>query len=109
MEGLNEEQEKQIDMYINKFEEEFEIKVKNKINKKLLITLFHEYIEENSKPSKEYYFILNKISEMEKQLSEILNAKQKVMLAELNFLQQRLEDELIMQRIYLWFLYAVIP
>ena len=46
---------------------------------------------------------------MEKQLSEILNSKQKVMLAELNFLQQRLEDELIMQRIYLWFLHAVIP
>ena len=49
MEILNSKFEKEIDEYIDKFEEDFEIPVKDKINNVILTRLFQEYIERKFK------------------------------------------------------------
>ena len=97
MDYLNEKLENDFEKYIEKFEKEFELKTKDNLDKKLLVLLYREYIEPNSIPSKEYYFILNKISEVQKQLADILTEKQKKVMQKYIFLQERLLDECNLQ------------
>ena len=54
MEELTRDMEEEIQNYIDKFEEEFNLKVKDEMGPKILIDLFNNYVEENSSPSKKY-------------------------------------------------------
>lgn len=49
MEILNDELEKEMDRYIDKFEEDFEIPVKDRIDNIMLTRLFQEYIQRKFK------------------------------------------------------------
>ncbi len=68
MEELTEEMEKEMEEYIEKFEKEFEQTVSEEVEPKLLLTLFREYVEQNSSPSKKYFMLLKELGNIEKEL-----------------------------------------
>lgn len=94
---LKEETEQNIQEYIDKFEEDFEMVLDDKIKPIMLIDLFNNYIEENSHPSKKYYYILNEMDKMKTMLLKTLSDEQKELFEKTFFLQQKLEYEQVLQ------------
>ena len=97
MDYLSDNIEEKLKQFILDFEKDFEIEKKKNGDKKLLELLYREYVEANAKPSKEYYFIINKISNVQSILSKILTDEQKEVMQEYIFLYEKLQEESTLQ------------
>ena len=97
MDYLSDNIEEKLKQFILDFEKDFEIEKKKNGDKKLLELLYREYVEANAKPSKEYYFIINKISNVQSILSKILTEEQKEVMQEYIFLYEKLQEESTLQ------------
>ena len=102
MEELTEEMELEMKNYIEKFEKEFEQKVSEEVEPKLLLTLFREYIEQNSSPSKKYFMLLKELGKLEKELLKTFTNEQRLLFEKYSWAFQELEQ----QRVEQFFVYG---
>ena len=102
MEELTEEKEKEMEEYIEKFEKEFEQTVSEEVEPKLLLTLFREYVEQNSSPSKKYFMLLKELGKIEKELLKIFTDEQRLLFEKYSWAFQELEQ----QRVEQFFVYG---
>lgn len=97
MEELTQDMEEEIQNYIDKFEEEFNLKVEDEMGPKILIDLFNNYVEENSSPSKKYYYILNEMGNKKTELEKTLSKEQQILFEKFYYLFQELEEQRTIQ------------
>ena len=97
MEELTRDMEEEIQSYIDKFEEEFNLKVEDEMEPKILIDLFNNYVEENSSPSKKYYYILNEMGNKKMELEKTFSYEQRILFEKFYYLFQELEEQRVIQ------------
>jgi len=87
----------EIQNYIDKFEEEFNLKVGEETEPKMLIDLFNHYVEENASPSRKYYYILNEMGNKKTEMEETLSMEQRILFEKFYYLFQELEEQRAIQ------------
>ena len=103
MKELTEEMELEMENYIEKFEKEMEQTVSKEVEPKLLLTLFREYVEQNSSPSKKYFILLKELGNIEKDLLKTFTSdEQRLLFEKYNWAFQELEQ----QRVEQFFVYG---
>ena len=102
MEELTEDMELEMEEYIEKFEKEFEQTVSEEVEPKLLLTLFREYVEQNSSPSKKYFMLLKELGKIEKELLKTFTDEQRLLFEKYSWAFQELEQ----QRVEQFFVYG---
>lgn len=103
MKELTEDMELEMENYIEKFEKEFEQAVSEKVEPKLLLTLFREYFEQNSSPSKKYFMLLKELGNIEKDLLKTFTTdEQRLLFEKYSWAFQELEQ----QRVEQFFVYG---
>lgn len=103
MKELTEDMELEMENYIEKFEKEFEQDVSEEIEPKLLLTLFREYVEQNSNPSKKYFMLLKELGNIEKDLLKTFTTdEQRLVFEKYSWAFQELEQ----QRVEQFFVYG---
>lgn len=94
--ALTEEMEKEIEDYMDKFEEDLALIVNNKPEPKLLLELFRD-IEEKSRPSEKYFYILREMANRKKDLLDTFSKEQRILFEKYIFLKNELEEQLMEQ------------